>query len=194
MQIAKYSPIAVLDIDEVVTRIWRATTEGILDPSMRDNVMQTLDEAGCKSRGYRCELNTGFYALRAAIRYRNDPRGLDLFQALKRSLKWGGGDCGSYTVAACTFFGCIGYRVGCATFRYGPTFGHVIALIEYPPEIRHGARATVVTMDLSESWTKPGWAPKPSTYTERVDFWYPAGYWADWWLSGASEHNIPSVR
>lgn len=190
----RYAAVSVRRIEDRIGRIFRAVTVGMMDPQTRMAVTDMFKAAGCGQRDFACEVNTAFYTLRNAIKYRRDPTTVDLFPTLRRAVQAGAADCGGYTVAIMTALGLDGFPVGCRVIAQSQDWDHVYGLASYPGPHRKATQQRTMSLDLSESHSVPGWEPDHSSYRAQADFWYPAETWAEWFMRGASDLNLPPIH
>lgn len=154
------SHYVVRNIDERVAVLQQLVVTGRTDPVIRKFTVQALSkrcgDKWCVTENDEwAEVNQVCAAIRKRYRYVHDEYGRDLFQAPRRTLELGGGDCDDQTSLTCACLGSIGFPTGARVVQThdASTWNHIYALVGLPK-----ARPTRwVPIDLSVPGKPPGW-------------------------------------
>lgn len=184
----EYAMISPHTLEDRIGRLFRAVTEGYVEPEMRMAAARAV--SACRSRDWECEIHAAFDSVKDAIPYRYDPEAIDIYASLPAALEGHGGDCGTHTVAHCTVLGLLGYKVGALALAQGNEYRHVMAVAVAPVEPR-GEAQKLVFLDSTEDWTGPWW--KPASFNEASLYWYDPETWVSWRMRGGNDAAMPRV-
>jgi transglutaminase-like putative cysteine protease len=145
--------------------------KGLLDPTARVSLAEAV--AGVPERDDFAEVSAIYWWVRQRVRYTGDPRDLDQYSTLRRTLELGIGDCDDITIAYCTILAAAGYRVGAKIISQdGESFSHVYAVVELPRNDPTSANRRIVPLDGTVPSAFPGWEPDKSQRKLERLFWF----------------------
>lgn len=128
---------ANMPIEVRVASIQKAIEKSIQDPQMRAISLKAT--AHCPERDGTCEARAIYDFIKARVRYTGDiapikwtdgsVEGVDLFQAARRTLEFGGGDCDDHNILAGTMLAHNGItpRLRVVKTRSAPDWEHIFA-------------------------------------------------------------------
>jgi transglutaminase-like putative cysteine protease len=124
-----------MPIEVRVASIQKAIEKSIQDPKMREISLRAT--AHCPERDGACEARAIYDFIKARVRYTGDiapirwsdgtVEGVDLFQAARRTLEFGGGDCDDHNIVASTMLAHNGItpRLRVVKTRSAPDWEHI---------------------------------------------------------------------
>ena len=101
---------------------------------IRGLAIKITNDAGCKTKEFRCEAKAIFEWVRDNVKWIRDTRGFETLQYPYRTLAFGGGDCDDLTVLLCALALSIGISCAFKAIAANPSkrdqFSHVYALLD----------------------------------------------------------------
>ena len=144
-------------IDDSIGVMRKAVIEGLKDPETRQLVSCVI--AHCEGRHDLCEINAVWDFVEANIKYVADPRLVDTFQTMRRTLELGFGDCDDMAIADATLLEAIGFKT---FFRVVETKGagnwnHVYTCVGVPKRAPTSKLPLDHTLTNAEPGVQPPW-------------------------------------
>lgn len=140
--------------------------QSLHDPETRRLAMCVTK--GCNSRDDLCEINEWFKFIKKHVKYVSDPRNIDTFQTLERTLQFGGGDCDDLSIALNAGLESIGFETKFRVIQSkgSETWNHVYSLVMLPKRNPTG----ILPLDLTLSHSRLGVQPPASVVMKFKDF------------------------
>lgn len=153
-------------LDDSIRLMRRAVALSMADPKTVELVHCVTRH--CEARNDLCEVTAWFEFLKAHVKYMADPRTIDQFRTLERTLQFGAGDCDDMALAMNAGLETIGFETA---FRVIQTVGsdtwtHVYSIVRLPKRRGTG----IVPLDLTLANPRVGLQPPVQVIVKYKDY------------------------
>ena len=161
-------------IDDSIKVMREAVKIGLRDPYTRELAACIIRP--CGARDDMCEVQAVWDFIEAHVKYVADPRTVDTFTVLRRTLEMGIGDCDDLAIAECTILEAIGFQTSFRVVRTvdSSTWNHVYSVVHLPKRGPVGK----LPLDHTLGRSKPGVQPPANIVAKYKDFPVIVGEWA----------------
>ena len=153
-------------IEDSINLMRVAVQEGLKDPDTRVLVACIIEH--CEGRHDLCEITAIWDFLQANVKYVADPRNVDTFATLRRTLELGMGDCDCFAVADATLLEAIGFKTFFRVVRTtgSSSWNHVYTCVGLPKR----DPSSKFPLDHTLANAEPGVQPPANFIEDYKDF------------------------